>query len=187
MRWKRSRGRVDLQLIDALDHLHAAGLYHGDIKQQYRIHRYGSSKVLESGLTRVTHSARTFDDEAHGPSAPPADGSVIAETPAYLAPEVWLDQRTGPASDLWALSVVLCESLVGRHPYGAERELNAIHKRAQAVLAFIQTKSNSALVDVVEEKLCDSGSGRPTSPSDFRRRLLDALTILDAREVDATP
>src|SRR5262249_39445847 len=38
-------------------------------------------------------------------------------TPAYIAPEVLRGAKAGPATDIWALGVVLFEMLTGRLPF----------------------------------------------------------------------
>ena len=46
-----------------------------------------------------------------------ASNSGLAGTPAYMAPEQWLAAPCSPATDMWALGVMLFELLAEEHPF----------------------------------------------------------------------
>src|SRR5215467_1061969 len=69
-------------------------------------------KVLDFGLAKALGiSSMSSTTTAAG---------AIAGTPCYMAPEQLFGERSGPASDVWALGVVAYEMLTGAHPFAAE-------------------------------------------------------------------
>ncbi|HEY8491611.1 MAG TPA: serine/threonine-protein kinase [Dehalococcoidia bacterium] len=97
------------QIAEALDAAHRAGVVHGDVKP---------SNVFLRG-----DRAFLSDFGASPAGGPPEGGGTFFGTPTYLAPEQLREGRTGPASDCYALALVLYEALTGRLPFeGADAE-----------------------------------------------------------------
>ena len=95
-------------LADALAALHGAGLLHGDIKpSNIGFTAHGTPKLLDFGLSALT-----------GPGLD-GDAEVLAGTPMYLPPEAFEGERPSEAFDLWALSLVVFETIAGAHPFKA--------------------------------------------------------------------
>jgi phosphoribosyl 1,2-cyclic phosphodiesterase/anti-anti-sigma regulatory factor len=93
--------RVAEQLCQAVAAIHAHGLTHGDLHPE--------NVVLTGSAARVTRT----------PLFPPAPGSTST---AYHAPEQLRGQPVTPASDVYALGIVLYELFLGAHPFVAETE-----------------------------------------------------------------
>ncbi|MEQ9323237.1 MAG: serine/threonine-protein kinase [Polyangiaceae bacterium] len=99
------------QALEPLAALHDADLVHRDIKPENLFVTRGSRvKLLDFGL------AKTMDADGVMTSTRSGRG-----TPGYLAPEQALAPADiGPATDVWAMGVILYEILAGRHPFEAE-------------------------------------------------------------------
>ncbi len=99
------------QLADALAYLHGRGIVHGDVKPGNVLVPVDGSPVrlVDFGV------ARRLD--ATSPAAVPPAARTLHATPEYVSPEVVAGEPTGPASDVYALGIVLYELLSGRTPY----------------------------------------------------------------------
>ncbi|MGW6686242.1 protein kinase domain-containing protein [Streptomyces sp. NPDC054961] len=94
--------RLGAELSSALDHVHAHGIIHHDVKPSNVLLREdGSPRLADFGLSRTVY------DQPHG--AP----DVLVGTLAYMAPEQLLGRGAGTASDIYGLGVTLLEALTG--------------------------------------------------------------------------
>ncbi|MFN8459268.1 MAG: protein kinase [Anaerolineae bacterium] len=95
-----------IQTCSAVGTAHRAGLVHGDLKPgNILIANNNQVKVTDFGLAR-----------ALGQSAMD-EGEVVWGTPAYFAPEQAAGERVLPATDVYALGIILYEMLTGRVPF----------------------------------------------------------------------
>jgi tRNA A-37 threonylcarbamoyl transferase component Bud32 len=102
--------QIGIALCDALEHAHAAGVIHRDVKP--------SNVLVPSRPAVETPPAKLTDfGVAHvvGADALTRAGEVIG-TDAYMAPEQACGQPPGPAADLYSLALVLYEALSGVNP-----------------------------------------------------------------------
>ena len=89
-----------------LEHAHAAGLVHRDVKPQNLLVRTdGVVKIADFGIARAAESSRL------------TQLGTILGTAAYLSPEQALGGSVGPAADVYSLGAVLYEALTGRPPF----------------------------------------------------------------------
>lgn len=139
-RMDRARSLAVLaQVAEVLAYIHGAGLAHRDLKPENVLltdgfwedpHRPGRVKLVDFGI-----AAR-----AGGATHLTAPGAVIGTLP-YLAPEL-VDPATwgrgaGPARDVFALGVLGCALVLGKHPTGLRFDATIIdlaraYKAAQA-------------------------------------------------------
>jgi serine/threonine protein kinase len=102
---------VVAQIADGLAALHASGHVHGDL---------GPTNVLVDAKGDVYLAD-------YGPQ-PPAPEGHVAGTAAYMAPEQGAPGGTSPASDWYALGVVLFEALTGALPFAGDAQEVLVRK-----------------------------------------------------------
>jgi len=96
-------------LLDALGHVHAAGIIHGDLKPSNLLLRAPGEVVLaDFGAAELTGGVRGA--QRGGSPAPMG----AAGTPLYFAPEQFLGAPSSPEADLYAVGAILWEAALGR-------------------------------------------------------------------------
>lgn len=95
-----------IQICSAVGAAHRASLVHGDLKPgNILITPTNQAKVTDFGLAR-----------ALGESAMD-EGEVVWGTPAYFAPEQAAGDRVLPATDVYAIGIIIYEMVTGRVPF----------------------------------------------------------------------
>jgi serine/threonine-protein kinase len=101
--------RICAEVAAALAAAHAEGLVHRDIKPANVMLTPAGAKVVDFGVAAVVR-----------PPGSAGPDSGLFGTPAYLAPERLTGDAVEPASDVYALGVLLYKVLVGQLPWSAE-------------------------------------------------------------------
>ena len=110
-----------IEIADALDVAHAAGIVHRDIKTaNLMITKRGQAKVLDFGLAKVSGSDLSA---ASHPDDPTFDGHLTTVgdtmgTVAYMSPEQVDGKPLDGRSDLFSFGAVLYEMATGRLAFG---------------------------------------------------------------------
>jgi serine/threonine-protein kinase len=100
-----------------LQSAHEHKILHRDIKPENLIfNAEGTLKVTDFGIAKMLGGQRTMATAA---------GEVIG-TPAYMAPEQARGQEVTPATDVYAVGVMLYELLSGRRPFEDEADALAL-------------------------------------------------------------
>lgn len=123
-RMREERGQIDpvrvgLSVAEALAEAHRHGVVHRDLKpENVVIPADGRPRVLDFGLASPSPTPLDRSEESAG-REPGSDGDRHARrgTPAYMAPEQWRRGECSPASDIWALGIMLHELATGRRPF----------------------------------------------------------------------
>jgi serine/threonine-protein kinase len=163
--WERAVG-LAVQALAGLEHAHAAGLVHRDVKPgNLLLRRDGQLKIGDFGIARAAELSGL------------TEAGTILGTAAYLAPEQARGEPVGPAADVYGLAAVLYELLTGRPP----REVSSLGELADAVEAPI-TPVRDLAPDVpgpVEEAVMSGLAARPDARP-TAAELRSALTTSEA-------
>lgn len=135
--WIEGRGHLEwdelldlmVQVTDGLDHAHAKGLVHRDVKPaNCMLTKNGVVKVTDFGLTKRPVRERDAEAPPHSSTTEMIihhDSAVTAAgmgTPAYMAPEMWkLGAEIGPQADIYEFGVMFFEICCGRKPFVAKK------------------------------------------------------------------
>jgi eukaryotic-like serine/threonine-protein kinase len=153
------------QLASALAAAHAAGIVHRDLKpENVMVLPDGRVKLLDFGL------ARRLDSQVL------TEAGMAVGTAAYMAPEQIEGERSGTAADVWALGVVLYETLAGRRPFGGERQglVHSILHEEPPPLREVRPETPAALERIVAHSLVKKPGGRWPAAADIVSELHSA-------------
>ena len=104
---------VGVQIADAVEHAHACGILHCDLKPaNVKFAADGTVKVLDFGLARRTEQTATAIRGVTGLTAGSLDGLALG-TPGYMSPEQLLGLTIDCRSDVYSLGVILYEMATG--------------------------------------------------------------------------
>ncbi len=116
------------QLVEGVQFLHAAGFIHRDLKpSNVMVAEDGRVVILDLGLAMDRPGLQVWGEPAPAPptatffpldEVPPDWTAQQAGTIAYMAPEQAAGDPPSPASDWYAVGVMLYEALIGSHPFG---------------------------------------------------------------------
>src|ERR1700733_1404816 len=190
-------GRVPLQQVlqwgievaDALEAAHLAGLIHRDIKPaNVFLNRRGGIKVLDLGLDKLSLGAV----EAHSPN-PDEEGltslGAIPGTTQYMSPEQIRGDELDGRTDVFSLGVLLYEMATGQRPF-AERNIaltiDAVLHKQPVPPRVINAELPPSLEQILNKALEKNRQLRYQSPMELRTDLQALLHNTDSGAVKAT-
>ncbi len=133
-------------VADALDYAHSFGVIHRDVKPNNIIFdTRGTPFLTDFGIASMLSSANEL-----------TQSGFILGTPGYMSPEQWRTEALTPASDQYALGVVVYEMLTGQMPFQADTPLQLMYQHLNdpvPPLDRFRAGLPASLVAVVEQAL----------------------------------
>jgi tetratricopeptide (TPR) repeat protein len=167
------------QILRGLDHAHAAGVVHRDLKPDniMLVERDGQAdvvKILDFGIAKVTEPT-----SGGVGGAALTQAGVIFGTPDYLSPEQALGEVVDARADVYAAGVILYEMLAGRRPFESDDKVKIISMHLAHAPPRIRDVSPSvdvpgALEQVVLQALEKSRENRFATAQAFLQALEDS-------------
>jgi len=137
---------VTRRIAAALDEAHRQGMVHRDIKPaNILLDAHGEAYLSDFGIVKWSQSAATLT------------GGAMIGTPAYMSPEQSEGRAdVGPATDIYALAIVLFQMLTGRLPFEADTPIGYALKHMREPVPQLSTIDPSlplALQSVIERAM----------------------------------
>ena len=162
----RDVARIGIALCDALEHAHARGVIHRDVKPQ-------NVMVLAEPAAGAGFAKLADFGVAHVASGDPLTrtGDVVG-TLAYMAPEQAEGARVTPACDVYSLALTLYEAWTGTNPVRAAGPAATARRLGRPLpsLAAIRRDLPLELCDAVDDAL-DIDPARRPAPARLRTGL----------------
>ena len=107
--------KVFIQIVNGLKSLHDQGIMHRDIKSSnIFLFSNGMAKIGDLNVCKILSKDNL--------------GHTQAGTPAYAAPEVWMEKPYGLKSDIWSLGCVLYEMITLKCPFREDNMIKLYNK-----------------------------------------------------------
>lgn len=170
LEWPRA-AHVFIQVLKSLSEAHQRGLVHRDLKPEniFLCELFGEQdyvKVLDFGVAKMTMA----EDGAESSEDKLTKAGRIFGTPMYMAPEQACAEPITPATDVYALGLLLFEMLTGLPPVTGRNRMDVIHKQIRDPVPELTRELQGTPVGSFIRKATEK------RPSD---RYLDAAEMLE--------
>lgn len=159
--------RILRDVADGLDHAHAHGVVHRDVKPaNVLLGDDGRVKVTDLGIATAAEATRIT-----------AVGTVLG-TASYMAPEQLEGGDAGPAADVYALAAMAFEALSGRRARPGRSALEVAHRVTHEPPPDIReawTDAPPPLAEALAAGMALNPSARPGTAGELVDRLEQAL------------
>ena len=176
LEWKQSL-QLLLQVCDAMNYAHLAGVVHRDLKSSNIVLLSSSTdeqlvKVMDFGLAKLIHPDGKEAQKL-------TQTGMLVGSVQYLSPEQCRGQKADHRSDIYATGCVLYECLTGAPPFSADNPIAIIHKHANeeatAPSSRIADPLPPALDDLVLKTLAKDPAARYQSMSELTKDIQEIL------------
>lgn len=175
----RERVQLFIKVAHAIQYAHQKGILHRDIKPQNilisQVNGQPEPKIIDFG---IAEHFQTSDN----PEETTLSTRGILGTPAYMSPEQLAGEAQADVrSDIYALGLLLCELIVGGHPFAEEGiTLEDIHRQKQSD-TFKLTQC------LVAETVLSAADERRLTPGKFKKHLNHEFEALIQKAVQLDP
>jgi serine/threonine-protein kinase len=160
---------ICLQIAEALDHAHGAGMVHRDVKpENILLAPDGQAKLCDLGLARLQSENLRL-----------TQSGVAVGTPNYISPEQAKGGEADCRSDVYALGCVLFHLVAGRPPFQGESAMVVMQKHLNSPtprLAEACPGVSGALDAVVAKMMARDAAARHQSAADAAADLRAVLS-----------
>lgn len=163
------------QAATALAEAHSRDLVHRDIKP-------GNLLVTDDGVVKITD----FGIARAGDGMALTETGQLIGTPSYISPEQAEGKAATPASDVYALGVVLFECLTGHRPYEADSPVAIALAHVRAPVPDLPSEVPAGLAAVTTRALAKDPAERYPDAAAFAAAL-EALAPDDRTMVLSLP
>jgi tetratricopeptide (TPR) repeat protein/predicted Ser/Thr protein kinase len=170
---------LGIQIADALDAAHAAGIIHRDIKPaNIFVTKRGQAKVLDFGLAKLLPKSLVGGEQAGSSRNVPDESvsvvGVISGTPSYMSPEQVRGDELDPRTDLFSAGLLLYEMATGRQAFTGNTGgaiIEAILTRAPAPAGSVNPEVPAQLEQIINKALEKDRNLRYQHAADIRTDL----------------
>ena len=168
---------IFLQVCDALEHAHQAGVVHRDIKPSNimlvtRNRQSDVVKIVDFGLVKVKRG--------NGTDQKLTSTNTLVGSPLFMSPEQCRGMELDHRSDIYSLGCVMYRALTGSLPVFGDNPLDTLYKHvSEPPLPMSKANSHAnvppELECVVMKALCKTPEARQRSMEELRLELERAL------------
>jgi len=165
------------ELLLGLEHAHAAGLVHRDLKpDNVLVDRSGVARIVDFGIATFARTDEPLDRLT-------GTGMIIG-TPLYMAPEQARGEPVDHRADLYALGIILYEMLSGTSPFEGTAMEVAVAKMDKDPPPMSERAPGIAVDRVLDAYLAKLIARLPAERFPSARAALDVLDLY-GRDRDA--
>jgi serine/threonine protein kinase len=125
---------IGMQMLDALGEAHDSNFIHRNLKPAniYLLPRRRGGqqvKILDYGLASSLDTMPEHDSDGEVVADADEREAEICGTAAYLAPETLVQQRSGKATDVYAVGLILIEMLTGKQVFAGDSLAQVLYRQ----------------------------------------------------------